>query len=157
MNPPQTLFHRLYAAWRERALILKAASFATVGLVNSLVDFGVFWMAVQHFAMPIVPANVLSWLVAVSNSYVLNSFITFSRESKGELRWRTYATFLAAGVAGLVINTTTLVVAVGLLPQLIADPTHQLAAAKACAIMASFLVNFSLSYFVVFRRKENAR
>ena len=47
-----------------------------------------------------------------------------------------------------------LVVAVGLMPRLIADPGLQLAAAKACAIMASFLVNFSLSYFVVFRRKK---
>ena len=47
-----------------------------------------------------------------------------------------------------------LVVAVGLMPRLIADPVLQLAAAKACAIMASFLVNFSLSYFVVFRRKK---
>jgi putative flippase GtrA len=29
----------------------------------------------------------------------------------------------------------------------------QLAAAKGCAIVASFVVNFSLSHFVVFRRR----
>lgn len=153
MNPP-SLLNRLLAAWHERALFVKAVSFATVGVVNSLIDFGVFWVAVQHFGAPLVPANVLSWLVAVSNSYVLNSFVTFARESNRELRLRTYAKFLASGVVGLIVNTTVLVVAVGLMPQLIADPALQLAAAKACAIMASFLVNFSLSYFVVFRRKS---
>lgn len=154
MNPPPSLFGRLLAAWHERALVLKALSFAAVGVVNSLIDFAVFWIAVQYFDAPLVPANVLSWLVAVSNSYVMNSFITFARESNRELRWRTYVTFLGSGLAGLVVNTTTLIVAVSLMPQLIDDPTLQLAAAKACAIMASFLVNFSLSYFVVFRRKQ---
>ena len=153
MNPP-SLLNRLLAAWHERALFVKAASFATVGVVNSLIDFGVFWVAVQYFGAPLVPANVMSWLVAVSNSYVLNSFVTFARESNRELRLRTYAKFLGSGVVGLIVNTTVLVVAVGLMPRLIADPGLQLAAAKACAIMASFLVNFSLSYFVVFRRKK---
>jgi putative flippase GtrA len=152
--PSPSLPDRLLAAWRERALILKAMSFASVGVVNSLIDFGVFWVAVQYFGAPIVPANVLSWLVAVSNSYVLNSFITFARESGRELRWRTYLTFLGAGLAGLIVNTTVLVIAIQLMPRLFADPAWQLAGAKACAIMASFLVNFSISHFVVFRRKQ---
>ena len=103
---------------------------------------------------PLVPANVLSWLVAVSNSYVLNSFITFARESNRELQWRTYAKFLGSGLAGLIVNTTVLVVAVGLMPRLIADPGLQLAAAKACAIMASILVNYSLSYLVLFLKNS---
>ena len=85
----------------------------------------------QYFGVPLVPANVLSWLVAISNSYVLNSLVTFARESSRELRWRTYATFLGAGLAGLIVNTTVLVVAVSLMPRLIADPALQLAAAKA--------------------------
>ena len=104
MNP-QSLFGRLLKAWNERALVLKAASFAAVGVVNSLIDFAVFWVAVQYFGAPIVPANVLSWLVAVSNSYVLNSFVTFARESNRELHWRTYAKFLGSGLAGLIVNT----------------------------------------------------
>lgn len=152
MNPP-TLAGRLRNAWRERILVFKAMSFAAVGTVNSLIDFSVFWIAVQYFGAPIVPANVASWLVAVTNSYVLNSFVTFARESNRELRWRTYLKFIGSGLAGLIVNTTVLLVALGLMPRLIADPILQLAAAKACAIMASFLVNFSLSYFVVFRRR----
>jgi putative flippase GtrA len=153
----KSLFRRLINAWQDRAIALKAVSFAAVGVVNSVIDFGVFWIAVQYFAMPLIPANVLAWVIAVSNSYALNSFITFAHESNRQLRWRAYATFLGAGLAGLVVNTGTLVTAVALMPRLIDDPTLQLAAAKACAILASFLVNFSLSNFVVFRKRGGGR
>ncbi len=154
--PVKILFHRLLTVWHQRPFFLKAASFAVVGLLNSLIDFFVFWGAVHQLDLPIIPANVLSWLVAVSNSYVMNSFITFARESNRELRWRSYLTFLGAGIAGLVVNTSVLVAAVELMPRFIDDPTHQLAAAKGCAIIAAFLVNFSLSHFVVFKRRDAA-
>lgn len=148
------LTRRLLDSWQRRTVVLKAVSFACVGVVNSIVDFVVFWMGVQYLGLPLVPANVLSWLVAVSNSYALNSFLTFANESNRKLCWGTYAKFIGSGIVGLIVNTTVLVLAVGALPALIADPSLQLAAAKACAIAASFLVNFSLSYFVVFRRKR---
>ena len=147
-------FRRLLAAWNERVLVLKIACYACIGVANTLIDFCVFLIAVQFFAVPLIPANVVSWLAGASNSYVLNALFTFARESNRELRWRDYAKFLSAGLVGLIINTTTLVVAVGLMPRLTADTAHQLAAAKACAIMVGFLVNFSMSYFVVFRRKS---
>lgn len=150
----KNLLHRLRAAWHERIFILKAASFASVGAVNAAIDFAVFWVAVQQFDVPLIPANVMSWLVAVSNSYVMNSFITFARESNRQIDLRSYFKFLGAGLAGLAINTTVLVTAVELTPQLIADPVLQLAAAKATAILAAFLVNFSLSYYVVFRKRS---
>ena len=89
MNALRALFHRLLSAWHERAFVLKAASFASVGFINSLIDFAVFWVAVQYFGMALIPANVLSWLVAITNSFVMNSFITFARESGRKLRWRT--------------------------------------------------------------------
>ena len=42
------LSRRLLNAWHERAIALKAASFAVVGLVNSAVDFGVFSFAYYY-------------------------------------------------------------------------------------------------------------
>jgi putative flippase GtrA len=60
------------------------------------------------------------------------------------LRWRAYAAFVVSGIAGWLANTATLLVAadVFLLPVWLA---------KIAAILASFLVNFSISHFVVFR------
>ena len=144
--PFDRLQARLAQAWQERAISLKAASFAMVGVVNTLIDLGIFLLAYNIFALPLVPANVLAWLIAVSGSYVMNSFITFAAESGRQLRLRDYGTFVASGVAGVVTNTTVLVVASYWMPVL---------AAKLLAIAASFLVNFSLSHFVVFRSREN--
>lgn len=143
--PLDRLVRRLARAWEERAVTLKAASFAGVGVVNSLVDLAVFLAAFYVLKLPLIPANVLSWLIAVSGSYVMNSFVTFAAESGRRLRWRAYGAFVASGIAGVVVNTTTLVVA--------SDWGVPVPAAKLLAIAASFAVNFSLSHFVVFRAR----
>jgi putative flippase GtrA len=139
------LFRRLVQAWQTRGVTLKAASFAMVGVVNTFIDLGIFLAAYNLLKLPLIPANVLAWLVAVSGSYVMNSFITFAAESGRQLRWRAYGAFVASGVAGVITNTAILVVASYWLPVL---------AAKLLAIAVSFVVNFSLSHFVVFRTRE---
>ena len=150
MRPPppfDRLQRRLTEAWRARGVTLKAASFALVGVFNTFVDLGVFLAAYNVLKLPLIPANVLAWLVAVSGSYVMNSFITFAAESGRRLHWRAYAAFVASGVAGVITNTTILVVASTWLGMPVLG-------AKLLAIAASFVVNFSLSHFVVFRTRE---
>jgi putative flippase GtrA len=141
----QNLIDRLTVAWHERAVALKAISFALVGVVNTAIDFSVFWTAAHFLGWPLVPANVLAWLVAVSFSYAMNSLITFGPESGRILRWRDYATFAASGVAGMVSSTATLFALSYVVPVL---------AAKLISIAVSFAVNFSLSHFVVFRTRR---
>jgi putative flippase GtrA len=136
---------RLLSAWHKRAVGLKALSFACIGLVNTVIDLAVFLGAYNLLGFALIPANVLAWLIAVSSSYVMNSFITFARESGRKLRWRDYATFVASGIAGVIANTTALVIASYFVDVL---------TAKLLAILVSFLVNFSLSHFVVFPRKQ---
>jgi putative flippase GtrA len=140
--PLDRLVRRLVRAWEERAISLKAASFAGVGVINTLIDLGIFLAAYNLLGLPLVPANILAWLVAVSGSYVMNSFVTFAAESGRQLRWRAYLAFVASGIAGVIANTAVLVVASYWMPVI---------AAKLLAIVASFAVNFSLSHFVVFR------
>jgi putative flippase GtrA len=142
--PLQNMIDRLTVAWHERAIALKAISFAFVGVINTVIDFSVFWTAATYLQWPLVPANVLAWLVAVSFSYAMNSFTTFGPESGGVLRWRDYGTFIASGVAGMVASTTTLLLLSYVLPVL---------AAKLISILVSFVVNFSLSHFVVFKAR----
>lgn len=116
-----------------------------VGVVNTLIDYSVFLSAYYLIQLPLIPANVLAWLVAVSGSYVMNCFTTFAAESGRQLRWRAYGAFVASGVVGVIANTAVLVVASRWLP---------VPVAKLLAIAASFAVNFSLSHFVVFRTRE---
>ncbi len=143
--PLQSLLERLRKAWHERAVALKAASFAAVGVVNTGIDFSVFWSTARYLGWPLVPANMLAWLVAVTFSYMMNSFITFGPESGQTLRWRDYMTFAASGVAGMVASTAVLFALAYMVP---------LAAAKLLSILVSFAVNFLLSHFVVFRTQK---
>ena len=170
-DPPRSvLAERLDKAWRRRTLSLKAVSFALIGVVNTAVDYALFLLArsilqrapaaLALFAsfsescrcgrpdtILLIVANMMSWIVAVSGSYILNSSITFAAESGRKLSWRRYLTFVVSGIAGLIANTTTLVFAA----QVLALPVWL---AKAAAILASFVVNFSLSHFVVFRVRD---
>jgi putative flippase GtrA len=143
--PLQNLLDRLTVAWHERAVALKAISFALVGVVNTAIDFSVFWTTARILGWPLVPANVLAWLVAVSFSYAMNSMLTFGPESGRTLRWRDYAAFAASGVAGMVASTATLFALSYVMPVL---------SAKLLSILVSFVVNFSLSHFVVFKARK---
>ncbi len=123
---------KLAETWRTRTFSLKAASFALIGVINTAIDYSVFLLARAAFerspaaltafaalaascrcgAAPtllLIAANVTSWIVAVSGSYIMNSSITFAAESGRRLRWRHYLAFLAAGIVGLIANTATLV------------------------------------------------
>ena len=151
-------------------MVVKAVSFALIGVVNTLVDAGVFFLAytmlrdspaaAEVLAWPVVwcgcgtvaiatliAANTCSWSIAASGSYVMNSFITFAAESGRRLRWKAYGAFIASGIVGLIANTATLVVVAHFAPVWFA---------KGCSILASFVVNFSLSHFVVFRPRGQA-
>src|SRR5690606_17062889 len=54
-NAMRQLFARLERAWRERAVVLKAASFAMIGVVNAAVDLAVFLAAYDIAGVPLVP------------------------------------------------------------------------------------------------------
>jgi putative flippase GtrA len=136
---------RIVAALRRQAVMLKAMSFASIGVVNSLVDLGLFLLALKYLTGSLVVANVLAWTVAVTGSYVMNSFITFAAESGRQLSVKAYAAFVASQVLGLIAATTTLVLCAMVMPVLYA---------KLLAIGVSFLVNFSISHFVVFRKPK---
>jgi putative flippase GtrA len=144
-HPPKTVLDRVRAGLGDRALRTKVLSFGLIGVVNSVIDYGVFVFGYYYLHLTLVPANILAWLVAVSASYIMNSTITFAAESGRRLRLRDYATFVVSGIAGVIGNTATLVLASYVLPVLIA---------KLLAIGVSFVVNFSLSHFVVFRPRK---
>jgi putative flippase GtrA len=146
-SPPERLSDRLSKVWHNRAMMLKAFSFAVVGVINFAVDFSVFSFAYFILKWPIVAANVGAWLIAVSGSYIMNSLFTFAAESGRQLRLKDYATFAASQTGGLIASTVTVFVLAYFMPVLLG---------KALAIGASFAVNFSLSHWLVFRRRENA-
>jgi putative flippase GtrA len=160
---------RVPALLRQRPMLVKAASFASIGVVNAGVNYLIFWLLLRMLDISpafagmvrslaalcgcvseenagIIIANVIAWSVAVSGSYVMNSLITFAAESGRRLAWRAYAIFVASGLLGLIADTATLLIAKEFLPVMLA---------KLVAIGAGFVVNFSMSHFVVFRPRHD--
>jgi len=148
-------------------LLIKATSFALVGVVNATVNYIIFWLGLRVIAgapavagalnwmaegcrctsaenAGIIASNIVAWCVAVTGSYVMNSMTTFAAESGRKLTWRAYFTFAASGLLGLLADTVTLLIASKFLPIMLA---------KLVAIGAAFVVNFSMSHFVVFRKR----
>lgn len=153
---------------KRSGVMRKAVSFALIGLINTAVDATVFFLVYAYLTssaplirfftaaaglcrcgaaedLALVAANITAWLVAMTFSYVMNSTITFAAELGRKLRFKAYSAFAASGVLGVIANTATLVLAAQVLP---------VWAAKGCAILVSFVVNFSMSHFVVFRPKR---
>src|ERR1700730_15455806 len=120
----------LLDAWRNRGVSVKALSFAMIGVVNTLVDYGVFLLARAVLSgstaglaaigslndlcqcsdattTTLVVANLVSWSIAVTGSYIMNSSITFAAESGRQLRWHAYLTFVAFRGARVLLYTPT--------------------------------------------------
>ena len=142
--PLASLSERLFAAWRGGAVSLKAVSFALVGLINTAVDAAIFFLLLAYVTPSLVIANVTAWFIANTGSYVMNSFTTFSAETGGKLSFKHYAGFVGSGIVAVTASTITVVIAAKFMP---------VWAAKAIAILVSFVVNFTITHFVVFRAK----
>src|SRR5262249_61390584 len=88
-----------------RAIVLKAACFAMIGVVNTGIDFGVFTFTYYYLGWPIILANPTAWLIAVSNSYTMNSMITFAAETGRRLNGKAYITFILTQPGRLIAHT----------------------------------------------------
>jgi putative flippase GtrA len=143
--PLENLRARLGAAWHDRAVSLKAISFALVGLVNTAVDAAIFFFMLGFATPSLIVANVTAWFIANTGSYVMNSFTTFSAETGGRLSLKHYAGFVGSGLVAVTASTIAVVFAAKAMP---------VWTAKAIAILVSFAVNFTITHFVVFRTKS---
>lgn len=124
---------------RQAGLAQKAALYFMVGGCAAVVDLSVFHLASgRGISTPV--AAVASFLVAALLNYALSSLIVFqARYSLGQA-----AGFLAGASVGLVVNSG-LTVALAEFGGM--DPTL----AKAMAIGVTFVMNFSINAFIVFR------
>lgn len=123
--------------------LLQAGKFMAVGVLNTAIDAGSYfaltrWMGLA--ALP-VPAKGLAYAIGMVNSFFWNRTWTFRSQGNP---WRAAGLFTLTHVAALGINAGTMALALeGLhLPELVA---------LGLATVASFVWNFTLNKWVVFR------
>ena len=102
------LLLKIVDAWYQRTMLAKLFSFASIGVLNAAVDLTAFTLAFRLAHLPLVASNVISWAIAVTCSYAMNTKITFSQETGGALSIKRYLRFAASGIFGMIVATTVL-------------------------------------------------
>ena len=92
------------ALFQNKAL-RQFVKFCIVGSLNVVIDAGVSYVLHYHFHLPIEQAKVVSFIVAVSNSFFWNSRWTF-RALDPERQHKQYLMFVCVNIVGLALNLT---------------------------------------------------
>ncbi len=130
--------------------------FGIVGGLNTAIDFGVLnllsFITGITKGTGLVPLNMISFTVAVINSYYLNKYWAFKDQSSGE-GMKKFSLFLVISVIGALINTGTVtLVATSLEPWFGLGPTPWLNVAKVLATGLSLIWNFIGYKLLVFKK-----
>jgi putative flippase GtrA len=126
------------------ARLPRLARFGAVGVVNTLVDVGLFTLLVRLLDWHVVPANILSYGAGILCSFVLNSRWTFA-EVRGEPgAARRFARFIGTSLAAMGLSTVLVVVLSWMM-----DPLW----AKAISVVVGFLANYAMARLFVFRAR----
>ncbi|MCZ0755087.1 GtrA family protein [Anoxybacillus sp. J5B_2022] len=122
--------------WNEGATLVR---FTLVGIGNTLVDFGVFFL-LTSMGVSYVLAQICSYSAGVINSYIWNRTWTFRVQEKASV-----SQFFQFLILNLLSLGTTVV-----LLQLLHSAGISLVISKGMATMAGMAINFSGSRFWVF-------
>ena len=117
--------------------------FGVVGLLSLALDTAVFLLLALVAGLPVWLANILAWVVAVQQSYVLNGVWTFKRPWRELVDHVTYGGFVVGGLLGLAVTTVTVTLAALVMPVL---------PARGLAILVGVAFNYIASHFVFHAR-----
>jgi putative flippase GtrA len=133
--------------WHRDRMTGQAARFIIVGVLNTVVDLGAFYLLGLIPGMPHVAAKAISYVLGICNSFVWNKCWTFSarRSERGK---REFAVFFAVNTPPLLVN----VVVFTILGLWIDSGTWWVRMAKAfAAAVVSVTWNFLGSRYIAFR------
>lgn len=139
--------HRLMTLAGGTVSLNTAGRFAVVGLFGVLIDALVFqWMISQNASLAL--AHFMSFFVAASANYTLNSKWSFRGHHTGYLQWHQFGRFLTVGVLALLMRG-------GILALLVYSWHVPPLLAIFPAIIATAVVNYLGSAFYVFPSEKD--
>ena len=120
-------------------------SFGLVGFAGLAVDLACVYGLRPYTNLYV--AGLASYVVASSVTYTLNRSLTFRAHVRQVALWRQWVSFVAANMAGFVLNRGAYAVLIYSFARVAAQP----AIAVAAGAVAGMFVNFTLSRRLVFR------
>ncbi len=129
--------------------------FLVVGLLNTGIDFGLFFIFTSVFTMHFFFANLLSTGAALIVSFILNAQLTFNNR----MTRANVSLFLIVTLTGLWLLQPIIIAAAQPIISFILQPAQNsvfiLLLAKAVATTATLVWNYFLYKNIVFRAKES--
>ena len=119
----------------------RIAIFIGTGAINTAIDVSAFACLYGLAGLHVVPANMLAFLIAVTNSYAMNFLFTFAdrRSVRGTLQG--FARFLSVAILAMCVSTAIV--------YLVSIMMHPMIA-KLVATAASTAINYVGCYRFVF-------
>lgn len=125
----------------------RIATFVGIGMINTAIDILSFACLYGLADLDVISSNVAAFLIAVTNSFILNRLVTFAdRPSRGDAP-RAFARFFMVAVTAMTAST----VIVYLLSQFM----HPMFG-KLIATAASTTINYTGCYWFAFPGSRNA-
>jgi len=81
----------------------QAVRFLVVGLLNTAVDLGAFYLLTLIPGMPDIAAKTMSYILGICNSFVWNKYWTFGAKSSGRTG-REFGLFFLVNLPPLIVN-----------------------------------------------------
>jgi putative flippase GtrA len=131
----------------------KIIRFGAIGVLNTVIDFGILLILNRELGVPVVIANVISTSVAFMFSFSMNKKYTF-KTSNTDVR-REFILFLVVTLTGLwILQNLIIAVAIPALSPFGFTPSATLLIAKLLATVVSLVWNYFLYDRVVFVHKK---
>ena len=124
--------------------VKQAVKFGAVGVLNTLVDLGLYFVLTRWLGLAGMPvlAKSISYGAGILNSFAWNRTWTFRSQTSA---WKTLIPFVLVNLVGLGMNTGTMQIGLNVLhlPELVS---------LGLATGLTLAWNFVLSKFVIFRK-----
>ena len=118
------------------------------GFVTTVVNYGMFALLVRVFHMDVVPANIISWIVAVVVAFVTNKLWVFESKARdAKTIAREFGEFVAGRLITLGLETLLLWIFVDKLGM------NDLVMKIITSIIV-VIVNYIFSKIIIFRKKK---
>ncbi len=118
--------------------------FSCIGVLNTLIDYGVFFILCDILKLNMVFSNVMAYILSATNSYFLNSSFVYNEK---KLTLKKYAGFLSGNVFVLIIST----VFIAVLSKYIPVKTIS----KLISAPITLVLNFLFQRFILFKKSAD--
>jgi dolichol-phosphate mannosyltransferase len=130
--------------------LYQAIKFALTGGLGTVTNLLIFFLCADIANLPATAVSVGCFIVAGTQNYIINHKWSFAKNTGGtNPSIKKWAVFLCSSVIGLIVNISVM----NIILKNIVVPYKVIA--QAAGIFSGLGVNFIMSKFVVFKKKEN--